>query len=197
MVWCVGCVHVNPIVLLTALHAAVCCQVGLEEPGTAVTKDPLVVLVNENSASASEILSGALHDQNRAIIIGDHNTYGKGRIQSVFELQDGSALFVTVAKYETPNGTEIDLKGIHPDQSCTPDSIDFTRMAMGGVALSGVDSPPRGGAYAPGLPMGPGSEERLLSQLSNDTCVLTAADLLHGKSAMIQATAAVASKMMN
>jgi C-terminal processing protease CtpA/Prc len=48
--------------------------------------------------------TGALHDNGRAIIMGDSSTYGKGRIQSVFELQDGSALFVTVAKYQTPNG---------------------------------------------------------------------------------------------
>ncbi len=58
---------------------------------------PLVVLLNGNSASASEILAGALHDNHRASLIGDP-TYGKGKIQSVFELADGSALFVTVAK---------------------------------------------------------------------------------------------------
>ena len=72
-------------------------KVVLEE-GRAQTQRPLVVLVNSNSASASEILAGALHDNSRAAIIGDR-TYGKGKIQSVFELQDGSALFVTVARY--------------------------------------------------------------------------------------------------
>lgn len=56
-----------------------------------------VVLVDKGSASASEIVSGALHDHGRALIMGDSNTYGKGRIQSVFELNDGSALFVTGA----------------------------------------------------------------------------------------------------
>ncbi len=54
-------------------------------PGSAVTRRPLVVLVNH--ASASEILLGALHDNGRAVVIGDEHTYGKGRIQSVFELQ--------------------------------------------------------------------------------------------------------------
>lgn len=63
----------------------------------ALTHDPLVILVDEMSASASEILTGALHDAGRAVVMGDSHTYGKGRIQSVFELQDGSALFVTGA----------------------------------------------------------------------------------------------------
>ncbi|KAK9811756.1 hypothetical protein WJX72_009554 [[Myrmecia] bisecta] len=81
-------------------------RVMLEE-GNALTHDPLVVLVNHHSASASEILAGALHDNHRASLIGD-TTYGKGKIQSVFELEDGSALFVTVAKYKTPNLTDID-----------------------------------------------------------------------------------------
>ena len=55
------------------------------------------MLVNHNSASASEILAGALRDNHRAIVLGDQ-TFGKGKIQSVFELGDGSALFVTVAR---------------------------------------------------------------------------------------------------
>ncbi|URE12040.1 TSPc [Musa troglodytarum] len=69
--------------------------------GHALTHDPLVVLVNEGSASASEILAGALHDNGRAILVG-HRTFGKGKIQSVTELHDGSALFITVAKYLSP-----------------------------------------------------------------------------------------------
>jgi len=89
-----------------------------EHPGPALTHAPLVVLVDKMSASASEIVSGALRDNQRAVIMGDSATYGKGRIQSVFELQDGSALFVTVAKYQTPDGSDIDKRGIVPDRSC-------------------------------------------------------------------------------
>ncbi|CAA7060617.1 unnamed protein product [Microthlaspi erraticum] len=91
--------------------------------GHAVTHDPLVVLVNEGSASASEILAGALHDNGRAILVG-RRTFGKGKIQSVTELDDGSALFVTVAKYLSPSLHQIDQVGIAPDVQCTTDRID-------------------------------------------------------------------------
>ncbi|KAJ4817720.1 Carboxyl-terminal-processing protease [Rhynchospora pubera] len=89
----------------------------------ALTHDPLVVLVNEGSASASEILAGALHDNGRAILVG-HKTFGKGKIQSVTELDDGSALFITVAKYLSPALHEIDKVGITPDIQCTPDALN-------------------------------------------------------------------------
>ncbi|XP_071938175.1 carboxyl-terminal-processing peptidase 2, chloroplastic-like isoform X2 [Coffea arabica] len=76
--------------------------------------EPLVVLVNKGTASASEILAGALKDNKRATLFGEQ-TFGKGKIQSVFELSDGSGLAVTVARYETPAHTDIDKIGIIPD----------------------------------------------------------------------------------
>ncbi|XP_057505852.1 carboxyl-terminal-processing peptidase 3, chloroplastic [Actinidia eriantha] len=91
--------------------------------GHAITHDPLVVLVNEGSASASEILAGALHDNGRAILVG-HKTFGKGKIQSVTELHDGSALFVTVAKYLSPALHDIDQVGITPDVQCTTEMLN-------------------------------------------------------------------------
>lgn len=75
---------------------------------------PLVVLVNENSASASEILSGAVQDHEVGTIVGT-TTFGKGLVQGTFPLEDGSALKVTVAKYFTPDGNYIHEKGIVPD----------------------------------------------------------------------------------
>ena len=80
----------------------------------ALTDKPLVVLVNEGSASASEILSGALKDNQRATLLGT-KTFGKGLVQSVRPLGDGSGLAVTIAKYLTPNGTDINKEGIPPD----------------------------------------------------------------------------------
>jgi carboxyl-terminal processing protease len=82
--------------------------------GPALTHDPLVVLVNQGTASASEILAGALQDNGRAKLVGE-TTFGKGLIQSLFDLSDGSGLAVTVAKYETPNHRDIHKLGITPD----------------------------------------------------------------------------------
>ena len=82
--------------------------------GQALTNKPLVVLVNEGSASASEIVSGAIKDNKRGKLVGK-KTFGKGLVQSMRTLVDGSGLTVTVAKYLTPNGTDINKSGIIPD----------------------------------------------------------------------------------
>jgi carboxyl-terminal processing protease len=85
---------------------------------------PLVVLVNEGTASASEIVAGALHDRNRAILVGER-TYGKGSVQEVFPLSDASALKLTTGAYFTPSGRNISGEGIEPDVK-----VDANRTAQ-------------------------------------------------------------------
>jgi carboxyl-terminal processing protease len=75
---------------------------------------PTVVLVNEWSASASELVSGALQDHQRATIVGT-NTFGKGSVQTILELPGGAGIRLTTARYYTPSGHAIQADGVHPD----------------------------------------------------------------------------------
>jgi carboxyl-terminal processing protease len=97
--------------------------------GKALTKAPVVVIVNEGSASASEILSGALQDNNRAILVGQ-KTFGKGLVQSVRGLSDGSGMTVTIAKYLTPSGRDIHKYGIQPDINAKLNEEDAKNLKL-------------------------------------------------------------------
>ncbi len=103
-----------------------------------ITDLPLAVLVNEGSASASEIVAGALRDRDRALLVG-RKTFGKGSVQTLFNLLDGSAIYVTIARYHTPDGTVIDHVGISPDIDVpgewTKDRQKDTQLSWGVKAI--------------------------------------------------------------
>ena len=89
-----------------------------------IYSNPLVVLIDENSASASEILSSALRDNSRATLIGT-KTYGKGLVQKIFSLPNQSGMNLTIARYITPKGQDINKKGIAPDYTVNFSHMDF------------------------------------------------------------------------
>lgn len=98
-------------------------------PGEWFADVPVVVLVNQNTASAAEVLAGALKDRQRATLIGNR-TFGKGSIQSLLKMRNGSALKLTTARYFTPSGAVIHQQGIEPDVI-----VDTTsEQAKGGIA---------------------------------------------------------------
>lgn len=107
---------------------------------TQLTKLPLVVLVDGNSASASEILSGALQDNRRAVLVGTQ-TFGKALVQSVHSLSDGSGLAVTIAHYFTPNGTDINHKGITPNIKINLTEAQQQQLAANPALIATPDDP--------------------------------------------------------
>jgi carboxyl-terminal processing protease len=107
---------------------------------TALTNQPLAILVDGNSASASEILTGALKDNKRALVVGSQ-TFGKALVQSVHELTDGSGLAVTIAHYYTPKGTDINHKGITPDIQLDLTEAQERQLAANPDLIATVNDP--------------------------------------------------------
>lgn len=99
---------------------------SLRATGQPISHQPLVILINGGSASASEIASGALHDDKRAQLVGQRS-FGKGLVQSITRLGDGSGVNITIARYVTPNNTDINKKGITPDYTVEVKPADLLK----------------------------------------------------------------------
>ena len=108
--------------------------------GKSLTNLPLVVLVDGYSASASEILAGALKENHRAKVVGSR-TYGKGTVQSVHPLSDGSGLAVTIARYYPPSGIDINQKGIDPDIQVNLSREEQTNLSINPDLIGTKDDP--------------------------------------------------------
>lgn len=102
-------------------------------PGDLLNGKPIVVLVNEGSASASEIVAGALQDHHRGVLVGN-KTFGKGSVQTILPLRNDSAIKLTTALYFTPNGRSIQAKGIDPDVEVQ--KVKVTRTETGTAAVT-------------------------------------------------------------
>ncbi len=108
--------------------------VVLESSNKDADAAPMTVLINRSTASSAEVIAGALQDRNRAVIIGE-KSYGKGTVQEIIELVDGSKLEITVGKYRTPNGRTIDQVGIAPDLLVPEDQeLKKALLVLGGLA---------------------------------------------------------------
>lgn len=134
-------------------------------PGSALKTVPLVVLVNGGSASASEIVAGALQSHKRATIVGAR-TFGKGTVQVVLPLSDGAAMKLTTAYYYTPDGRRIQGNGVVPD-------IPVNALAAGAVPLPGSDATAgNASACAPAVLSQDAKHNALPAAVRNDDCQL-------------------------
>jgi len=110
-------------------------EVILESMNRNADAAPMTVLINRSTASAAEVIAGALQDRNRAVILGERS-YGKGTVQEIINLTDGSKLEITIGKYRTPNGKVIDQVGISPDL-LVPENEEIKKALL---VLSGLSS---------------------------------------------------------
>jgi carboxyl-terminal processing protease len=120
----------QPVVSTTSRHRRESAQYRTRHTG-ALLAIPMIVLVDGSSASASEIVAGALQDLKRALIVG-RQTYGKGSVQTIIPLSDGSALRLTTARYLTPQGRSIDGVGIAPDLTVEDRDAEKSVASPGG-----------------------------------------------------------------
>lgn len=117
------------------------------QAGGAATQIPVVIIMNRFSASGSEVLAAALHDNSRATIVGE-KSFGKGTVNVSNDLKDGGQLYISIAKWLTPNGTQIDGVGIRPDIEIKLSDVDIdmrrdVQLFKAIDVLRGTDTTPK------------------------------------------------------
>lgn len=158
-------------------------------PGDSLNGAPLIVLINGGSASASEIVAGAMQDHKRAIIMGT-KSFGKGSVQTIQELQNGSAVKITTARYFTPNGRSIQAKGIEPDIELTtlrlPVSDKDERKSFSENDLSGHLSNPEDDKKGDGEKVDESAKDKVENLAETDFQLYEALNLLKGMNILSQ-----------
>ena len=151
----------------------------LAKPGDSLHGAPMVVLVNGGSASASEIVAGALQDNKRALVVGTR-TFGKGSVQTVLPLPSGDAIKLTTARYYTPSGRSIQAQGIEPDITLQPVKVSKADTPVGLLRESDLSGrlAPEGKSAPSSTPVAPDAKEEGL--VSSDYQLYEALNLLKG-----------------
>ncbi|MGO9486399.1 MAG: S41 family peptidase [Rhodomicrobium sp.] len=149
------------------------------KPGDITRGKPLVVLINGGSASASEIVAGALQDHKRALLIGTRS-FGKGSVQTLIPLADHGALRLTTARYYTPSGRSIQATGIDPDYVVEPELPADLKLQLSAAPLEAEAQLP-GHLKNGAAPEASGSIAYVPKDKDKDNQLRAAIDLLHGK----------------
>jgi carboxyl-terminal processing protease len=167
------------VIVLTKGRNASETQRASAKPGDITDGKPIVVLLNGGSASASEIVAGALQDHKRAELVGTRS-FGKGSVQTMIPLGANGGLRLTTARYYTPSGRSIQATGISPDYMVEPELPDDLKQQMAAFAPKGEASL-RGHLKNDSAPEASGSISYVPKEKEKDVQLKAAIDLLHGK----------------
>ncbi len=158
------------------------------KPGDLTRGKPVVVLINGGSASASEIVAGALQDHKRALLVGTRS-FGKGSVQTLIPLADHGALRLTTARYYTPSGRSIQATGIEPDYVVEPELPADVKLQLSAAPLEAEAQLP-GHLKNGNAPEAGGSISYVPKEKDKDNQLQAAIDLLHGKMPPVEKPAA-------